>query len=239
VVVADSTNFGGYLAVDAAGHLHVAYMHIKTRDGAGDAMYYRRSTDGGTTFEPPVTVARMTADTLLELPALAARPNGALLLCWSQGVRTDERTNQVRCAAKPAGGAGGAARALQPVLPPGVVPAWPAAIGTERGWYLLLYLTGQSRTEVALFRSDDGSVFTPVETLATAEGLGLGRFCLVASTPCRRTRSDGFSIGDYVTLTAARGRLAAAYVLPRPTPSGGAAPGGAAVYVTTLSEPGR
>jgi hypothetical protein len=235
VVVADTSAFGGYLAVDRAGHLHVAYMRIKTRDGAGDAVFYRRSTDGGVTFEPPVTVAEMKADTLLELPALAARPNGDLLACWGQGLRTDERVNQVRCAAKPAGGQWGEPRPLEPALPPGTVPAWPAMVGTERGWYLLLYLADTARTQVALFRSADGASFSPVRTLATAEGLGLDRFCLNPSTPCRRTRSDGFSVGDYVTLTAARGRLAAAYVLPRP----GETPGGAAVFVTTLAEPTR
>ena len=106
-------------------------------------------------------------------------------------------------------------------------------VGTERGWYLMLYLAGVTQTEVALLHSVDGTAFKRVATLADAQ-LGVDKFCLTPATPCRRTRTDGFAIGDYVTLTAGDGRLAAAYVLPRPTGS----PAGAAIYVTVLDEPG-
>jgi hypothetical protein len=233
--VAGPEAFGGAMVVAPDGTLELTYMRIKTRDSAGDTIFHVRSRDGGATFEPPVIVAATPGDTLLNVSSLAVRPDGSLLSCWSQGFRADERTNDVHCATRRPGAAWSTGRSVRPALPPGVVPAWPAMVGTERGWYLMLYLAGESRTEVALFRSADGAAFTQLATLASAEGLGVDRFCLMPSTPCRRTRTDGFAIGDYVTLTAAGGRLAAAYVLPRP----GRSPGDAAIHVTTLDEPVR
>ncbi len=100
----------------------------------------------------------------------------------------------------------------------------------------MLYLVGAARTEVALFRSDTLGAFSKTATLTAMDGLGADRFCVASATPCRRTRQDVFVIGDYVTLAAGRGRLAAAYVFPRTT---GSPDGGAAIYVTTLAEPPR
>jgi hypothetical protein len=232
-LVADSSAFGGYLAVGPEGSLEITYVRIKNRDGAGDAVFHRRSTDGGVTFEPPLTVVSMKGDTLLELPTLAVRPNGDLLACWSQGTRADERSNQVHCAARTVGEAWSAPYDIAAALPPDVVPAWPAIVGTEQGWYLMLYLAGATRTEVALFHSDSLGAFSKIATLAVTDGLGSDRFCVASATACRRTRKDVFAIGDYVALAASRGRLAAAYVLPRPS---GPAAGGAAIYVTTFAE---
>jgi hypothetical protein len=175
----------------------------------------------------------MKGDTLLELPTLAVRPNGDLLACWSQGVRTDERSNQVRCARKP-GEAWSAPFSIDSALPPDVVPAWPAIVGTEQGWYLMLYLVSATRTEVALFRGSALGAFSNIAMLAVIDGLGADRFCVASATPCRRTRRDAFVIGGYVTLAAHGGRIAAAYVLPR---TGEAPGGGAAIFVTTLAEP--
>lgn len=234
-VLADSSAFGGYLAVGPAGSLEITYVRIKNRDGAADAVFHRRSTDGGVTFEPPVTVVAMRGDTLLELPVVAARPNGDLMACWSQGVRTDERNNQVRCAVRKSGAAWTAPLGIESAIPPDVVAAWPAIVGTERGWYLMLYLVAAARTEVALFRGNALGDFSKIATLSVMDGLGADRFCVVSATACRRTRKDAFALGDYVTLTATRNRLAAAYVLPRTNGSGG----GAAIYVTTLAEPAR
>ena len=235
-VVADSSAFGGYLAVGPAGSLEIAYVRIKNREGAADAVFHRRSSDGGVTFEPPVIVVAMRGDTLLELPAIAVRPNGDLLACWSQGVRSDERSNQVRCAFRKLGEAWSAPYGIESALPPDVVPAWPAIVGTERGWYLMLYLVGAARTEVALFRSGALGAFSKIASLNVMDGLGADRFCVASATACRRTRKDAFAIGDYVALAASRGRLAAAYVLPR---TSGPPGGGAAIYVTTLAEPPR
>jgi hypothetical protein len=233
-LLADSAAFSGYLAVGPAGSVETVYMRLKTRDGAGDAVFHRRSTDGGVTFEPPVTIVAMRGDTLLELPAIAGRPDGDVLACWSQGVRTDERTNQVRCSTRTSGEAWTVPQGVESALPPNVVPAWPTIVGTERGWYLMLYLVSPTRTEVALFRSREGTAFSKIATLSAVDGLGADRFCVATVTSCRRTRRDGFALGDYVSLAAGGGRLAAAYVLPR---TNGPLAGGAAIYVTTLAEP--
>jgi len=234
-VVADSA-FGGYLAVGRGGVLEIAYMRLKNKDGSGDALFHRRSTDGGATLEPPATITVTSGDTLLDLPSLATRPNGDTISCWAQGVRTDERTNQVRCAVRRSGAPWSPPISIESALAPDVVPAWPTVVGTARGWYLMLYLVGRTRTEVALFRSADGSAFAKVTTLSTVDGLGVDRFCVIGSTPCRRTRKDAFVIGDYVALDASGGRLAAADVLPRPN---GPLAGTAAIHVTTLHEPSR
>jgi hypothetical protein len=232
-LVADSA-FGGNLAIGPAGTLEISYVRIKTKEGGADTVFHRRSSDGGATLEAREIVAAMTADTLLELAVLAVRPNGDLLDCWNQGIRTDDRNNRVQCAVKRSGGGWVRSQGVEAVVGPGVMTAWPAIVGTERNWYLLVYLVGRARTEVALFKSPDGVAFTKVATLASVGGLGVDRFCLSASTPCRRSRTDGFVVGDYVTLAAAPGRLAAAYILPR---TSGARPDSAAVYVSTLREP--
>ncbi|HEY7565960.1 MAG TPA: hypothetical protein VH762_00195, partial [Gemmatimonadaceae bacterium] len=235
-VLGDSSVFGGYLTVGPAGSLEIVYVRIKNRDGSGDAVFHRRSIDGGVTFETPVTVVATRGDTLLELPAIAGRPNGDLLACWSQGTRSDERSNQVRCAVRKLGEEWSAPHSMESALSPDVVAAWPAIVGTERGWYLMLYLVGAARTEVALLRGETLGTLSKIATLSVMDGLGSDRFCVASATSCRRTRTDAFAIGDYVALASNRGRLAAAYVLPRTSASPG---GGAAIYVSTMAEPPR
>ena len=233
VLVSDSA-FAAQLAVTRGGALEVTYARLVNKQGSGDAVFHRRSTDGGASIGSADTVTIVAADTLLGHPVLATRPNGDLLSCWSQGVRADERTNQARCATRPAGGSWSRPTAVDTTLPPEVSEAWPAVVGTERGWYLTQYVVGTSRTDVLLYRSDDGASFERVALLASSEGLGTDRFCLHGASPCRRTRTDGFAIGDYVTLAAGGGRLAAAYILPR---RAGARPDSASVYVSILPEP--
>jgi hypothetical protein len=239
VVVADSA-FGGELAIGADGALETAYLHITNTDGAGNAIFHRRSTDGGRTFAPAVDVVRLRGDTILDLPTFAARPNGDVMSCWSQWAPSDESHGQVRCATRRAGASWSAPQAIAPALPAGTVAGWPAVVGTERGWYLMTYVAGRTRTEVALFRSVDGAAFSRVATLATAEGLGIDRFCLATATACQRRSKGKFSIGDYVSIDARAGRIAAAFVLPRPdSASSRARRGTRAVYVATLAEPLR
>ena len=116
----------------------------------------------------------------------------------------------------------------------GRAEAWVAIAGTDKGWYLLLYQVDESRTQVVLYRSEDGTAFTPVTILAANDSLGIDRMCINAVTPCRRTRPEQFALGDYVSLDAKGGRIAAAYVLPI---RAGAKPDSASVYVSVLSEP--
>lgn len=60
-----STQFGN-LKVDDNGHVHMACMLFDGSSGAGDIVY-TKSTDGGTTFSSPLTIA----------PTLTALPNNA------------------------------------------------------------------------------------------------------------------------------------------------------------------
>ena len=233
VQVSDSA-FAGQLAVTPGGVLEVTYARLVNMQGSGNAIFHRRSTDGGSTFSAPEAVTIVTGDTLLDLPVLAARPNGDLLACWSQGVRSNELTNQVRCAVRPVSGAWSRLGPVDPLLPVGMAEGWAAITGTEKGWYLLLYQVSQAHTQVVLYRGEDGTVFTPVTILAANDSLGLDRFCLNGVTPCRRSRADGFSLGDYVAIDAKGGRIAAAFVLPR---RAGARPDSAVVYVSVLTEP--
>jgi hypothetical protein len=222
--------------VTSGGTLNVTYERLVNPLGGASAIFHRRSTDGGVSFGPPDTVTTVAGDAILELPVLAARPNGDLLACWAQHAGANERSNQVRCAICPAGGTWSRPNAVDSGLPSDAAEAWPAIAGTDRGWYLMQYVARSSRTAVILYRSTDGAAFERVATLATMEGLGYDRLCPNSTTPCRRTptRADGFVMGDYITLAASGGRLAAAYVLPR---RAGSKPEKAAVYVSVLQEP--
>lgn len=234
VTIATDSAFGGQLAITPEGAVEATYARLVDMRGAATGVFHRRSTDGGSSFGPASPVVVMTGDTLLDSPVLAARPNGDLLACWSQGIRTDDRNNRVRCATRPAGGAWSMARAVDAALPAGAAEAWPAIAGTERGWYLAQFVVTEDRTEFVLYRSADGAGFERVAVLGGRDSLGLAHFCTNAVTPCRRSRPDGFTQGDYTALSVSGGRLAAAYVLPRVvTPKADSA----AVHVTVMAEP--
>lgn len=234
-LVADSA-FAAQLAVTPGeGALDVTYDRLVTPTGSARSVYHRRSTDGGATFGPELVVATVGGDTLLDLPVLAARPNGDLLSCWSQGVRSVAGSNQVRCAVRPAKGEWTSARMVDSNRALTSAEAWPAIVGTERGWYLLQYVVDSSRTEVVLYASTDGAAFSRVAVLATIDGVGTDRFCLNSVADCRRTPGGtAFVPGDYVTLAASGGRMAAAYVLPRRAEVVGDS---AMVHVSVMEEP--
>src|SRR5439155_17407868 len=102
----------------------------------------------GVSFERPVPIVTTTGDTMLELPTLAARPNGDLLTCWSEGqagksqviadysesparFRVDEHTNRVRCAERRVTGSWVPGRPAIG-LPPSTTPGWPTIVGTAK-----------------------------------------------------------------------------------------------------------
>ncbi len=230
LISADSA-FAGYLALTPDGALEITYLRITSNTGAGNAVLHQRSVDGGATFEPVAVIAEVKGEALLASQVIGARPNGDLLTCWSQGAPTDVR-NQVKCSLRRSGQTWSKPRDIQSALAPDVVPSWPTVAGTERGWYLMLYLAGPKRTEVALFRTPDGEAFTKVATLTAIDGLGADRFCPSLWSPLRHA-AGAFSIGHYVSLDATRNRLAAAYVFPRARKASGPP----AIYVSTLAEP--
>lgn len=235
VTVSADSAFSAQLAVTPGGALEVTYARLVDMRGAALGVFHRRSTDGGATFGPAEPVAVMTGDTLLDSPVLASRPNGDLLACWSQGDRADDRTNRVRCATRPAGGKWSAPRPVDPALPAGAAEAWPAVAGTDRAWYLGQFVVTERRTEFILYRSGDGVGFERVAVLGARDSVGLAQFCTNAVTPCRRSRPDGFTQGDYTALSVGGDRLAAAFVLPRIV---GAKPDSGAVHAVVLPEPG-
>lgn len=234
VTVSNDSAFSAQLAVTPGGALEVTYARLVDMRGAAMGVFHRRSTDGGATFGSAESVIVMTGDTLLDSPVLASRPNGDLLACWSQGNRADDRSNRVRCATRPAGGRWSAPRPVDPALPVGAAEAWPAVAGTDRGWYLAQFVVADERTEFVLYRSAGGAAFERVSVLGARDSVGLAHFCTNAVTPCRRSRPDGFTQGDYTALSVTGGRLAAAFVLPRalvPKPDSGA------VHVAVMPEP--
>ncbi len=218
--------FANHLAIGKGGSLDVVY----TSWGAKSGLFYRRSTDGGRSFDAPVTIVTAPAGEVIGIPTVAARPNGALMACWSQS-RDEERVTQIVCASKPAGGAWRPPGRPSVMVPAASRPGWPMLAGSARGWSLILYLTDASQTEVAVFRSGGADNFAKAMTLAKAPGVGLDQLCLTVD--CRRYRTDKFAVGDYVGLAVNGSRLAAAYILPRP---GKSVVGSAAVYVSTWDE---
>ncbi len=208
------SGFGATFVAGPSGALDGLLLRPIGMQAAANALAHLRSTDGGRTVGTADTLVVTRGDTVLELPALGARPDGSLLVCWPQGPAKDEHANLVRCARRARGDRLGAPSDLDPRALGGATPAWPAIVGTERAWYVLLYLAGKTSTDVALLRSADGARFERVATLATLGGIGADRFCLRSATRCRREPGHGFIIGDYVSLSAAGNRLAAVYVVP-------------------------
>lgn len=225
--VADSV-FGADLAVSPTGSLEVVYPKIT---GGTSAISHLRSTDGGVTFEPPVEVVTANPGSTVGGPLVARRPDGDLMVCWSE-TSAERAIPRLRCAERRPGGGWASATAHGVVVPLGTTFAFPTLVGTAKAWYLLIHLIDSTRTEVALFRSLGGGAFSRVATLATIPGLGLPQWCFARQ--CRFERADLFMPGDYAALGVAGGQLAAAYVLPRP---GGSLFGRAAVYLSTITEP--
>jgi hypothetical protein len=224
--IADSA-FGPDLAVGRDGALDLVVP--KMVHGAS-AIVHLRSTDGGTTFGPETAVATAPAGRVLGSALIAARPNGELLACWSESPAAGTGTSRIACAERRSGTWGHPTIGVS--VPPRTTFAFPVLAGTDRGWYLLLHLIDSARTEVELRRSDGRSDFAPVARLASIPGLGLGRWCFARD--CRFATDTLFMAGDYAGLAASGGRIAAAYVLPRP---GGKLFGRAAVYLSLLTEP--
>ncbi len=215
--VVASSAFGAHLAVGRTGSLEVVYQSW----AAPKTLLHLRSTDSGASFEKAVPIV-IEHEKPLGLPTVATRPNGDVLTCWSEGT--------IRCALRRAGHAWNAPGQPRVAVPSNVQPGWPMLVGTDRAWYLLLYLSDSAQTEVALFRSTGETDFTGLATLAKHPGLTTQ---LLYGD--RRTRDDMFAVGDYVGLSASGGRIAAAYVMPRP---GQPLIGSEAIYASVLTEPG-
>jgi len=222
----DATGFGPDLVVTGDGALHAVFQ--RTLDGNA-AVLHLRSTDGGATFEPAEPIATAEEGGSVGAPVLGTRRSGELMACWLER-DADETRDRLRCAA---GGAGWAARPRLDVrVPDSATITLTRLAGGRNGWYLLAYLVGPGGTDVTLFRSDGAADFVELSRLASIPDLTPNRWCVTRD--CRFNRVDLFLPGDYSALAVSGGRVAAAYVLPRP---GGGLAGNAAVWVSTLDEP--
>jgi hypothetical protein len=226
-------------AVGRTGSLEIVYSELvwaaTEKSGQGhvqesNAILHVRSVDGGASFTTPVPIVRTMGEGRVSSPTMANRSNGDALACWVQETRP-EQGQQVRCAFQQAGRPWG-----QPGLPridlgSSTVAAFPVVASAADAWFLLLYLIGPTHTEVAIFRTTGQSDFVKVSTLAVVD-VGRDRMCL-PERPCPQSQKDVFDVGDYVAMTSTGGRLAAAYVLPRPAKGTLGTP---AVYVSLLDE---
>lgn len=235
----DDDSAAGFVTVEPSGAVDIIDDRSSTKFIiAGTSLIQRRSTDGGLTFGPVITIARAKASDVMGLPTVAVRPNGDLLVCWQEGIFGDPRTAEIRCATRASGRQWTHPVTVGPAAGSNVIAGFPAAVGTARGWYLLLYMAGQNRTDVSLLGSSDGRSFSPLSVLKAADGLGRDKICITLWEDCGEEMPNlpgsKFLPGHYLGLSASKGRLAAAYTLPsqqsgQPTES--------SVYVTTLEEP--
>jgi hypothetical protein len=226
--IADSA-FGMAIATGPAGTLDIAYTNMTGREATGHFLHAIRSTDGGQSFGPPVLIARQQGDSVIELPTAAASSDGDVLACWTEGPRGNVRLTRIRCSTRR-----GEVWA-QPIDVggpdfTGAVAGWPALVATAKGWALLLYLSRTTETEVAVFRTTDGRRFTKLATLARAQELGSGRFCVRVNGVCP---PNALKIGHYVSLARSGDRLVAAFILPRP----GKYDGSGGVVVSLIDDP--
>jgi hypothetical protein len=229
--VADSA-FPVIVAAEPTGAVDVVYGNFGGPAG-GHRLRAVRSTDGGERFGPPELVAEMPAERSVNLPVIATRPNGDVLVCWSEAGTTAGAVSNIRCSVRSGSGGWQGPSPVEPTLPPGASTGWPAVVGTGRGWYLLRYSMTPDELDVTLWGSADGKRFTKVATLAEARGIELGRFCRRLLAPC--SPEARFEIGDYVSISAGGDRLFAAFTLPRAAGDVGS-PG---IFVSVIDEPGR
>ena len=203
---------GPQLAVRADGAVQVAWVGSPRPFAHGDA-FVATSRDGGTTFTAPHRVGHVTGvgSTAYDLAGIATSGSRSLA-CWGSAGRA--------YCARADGDAWRAARPVDRRL--GGLQDMIRITGDERGrFWLGMYAIGRGGTTVRLYRSTDGGrSFRLVRVLARR------RFAAGSFLP-----RSGVRTGDYFGLTAAGGRVTAAYVLPRR----GRSPLSNSVYVTTVA----
>jgi hypothetical protein len=202
-----STEFGGQAAVRSDGGVDVVY-------GARDerALQHRSSSDGGRSFGEVDTVARVAPPLTIDLPAVAAAPNGRLALCWTVDSADVPTARRVVCSA----GSETAGWSRPAPLDSVEVTSLPAVAAGATDVWALAYRSDSTETAVVLYRSADGGVtYRPVRVLATRP-FGIARTCLAPGGSCRKAPPEAglFFPGDYVGLDVSSERVVAAYVLP-------------------------
>jgi hypothetical protein len=180
------------------------------RGDDADRVVHSLSRDGGATFTKPEPVAAGEARGAGQFPSLAATPDGRLLAAWASrgdvfaAVHSGGKWSPAR---PPAGEGAEGVRLSHPAVAASADALWVLAYRSERT---------PARVRVVLYRSTDhGGKWEEHATLAARDLAGERRV---------------MSPGDYVGLTAAKGRVYAAYVLRGEGKDGP----GPRLHVTTL-----
>jgi hypothetical protein len=205
-------------------------------DGTLDAIWEERrwdsqkiwhvsSSDGGETFSAPRLVVALEGGAALDWPVLTATAKGTLVAAWC---RRSDRSPAGRYESRIdtavfENGAWSSPRELVPELAAGEWMSTPALAATDHSVWLLAYGADARETRVSLHRA-------PLETMRFADRLVLGRRNFGTASFCpgwldcfdqkeepgaKKRAEEQFSPGDYVGLSGAGRRVAAAYVLPR------------------------
>jgi|RhiMetdeSRZDD1v2_1073273.scaffolds.fasta_scaffold07596_8 hypothetical protein len=204
-------------------------------DGTLDAIWEERrwnsrkiwhvsSFDGGETFSAPRLVVGVPEPGVLDWPVLAATGPDTLVAGWCQradGSRTGRLESRIFTAVF-RDGAWSAPQALEPDLPGGSFVSIPALAATDDAAWLLAYRVDPATTRVVLYRAALPSHRFVQHSILGTRQFGTKQFCPgwldcfeedPAADP--KTEVEQFFPGDYVGLSGAKRRLAAAYILPR------------------------
>jgi hypothetical protein len=188
---------------DGSNLIHHVQLAVRP-DGTLDAVWrvapsnrlvYAVSSDGAKTFSKPEPISDDETAGAGQFPSLAVTSAGNLALAWAE-------RGDVRCSVR-ASGRWSAPRPLAGELAAGVRLSHPAIAATADTLWVLAYRweNKPERVSVVLHRSTD-------------QGKKWEEYCTVASREFPDGKARQFSPGDYVGLTAAKGRVYAGYVLP-------------------------
>ena len=159
------------VAVDGADTVHVVWLEVLVAEGGGHAtqgqLVYSRSTDGGTTFQPPVPLTTVVAD--VGVPKIAAAGT-SIFVTWHQ---SDGWRVQIMLARSDDGGATWTAPVSvgQGTFPS--IDAWSSGTGDPSvrvAWSDSQNV--ENHCEIYLANSDDGGrTFSPRVMVSTPDGL--------------------------------------------------------------------
>ena len=186
-------------------------------------IWHVKSTDGGETFSSPALVVAVAEEVVLDWPVLTATSGGSLVAAWCQRGRAfGHRFESEVYSSVWKDGSWSPPRPLEPDPAPGGWTSIPSLAATDGAVWILAYHVDARQTQVVLYRAPrDTDRFERDGVLATRH-FGVRQFCpgwldcfSDEPQPRVRTQEEQFSPGDYVGLSGAKGRVVAAYILPR------------------------
>lgn len=205
-------------------------------DGTLDAIWEERrwdsqkiwhvtSSDGGQTFSPPGLVVAVAKDVVLDWPVLTATPGGSLVAAWCQRGRDfSHRFESEVFTSAWKDGSWSQPRPLEPDPASGSWTSIPTLAATDGAVWLLAYHVDAKQTQVVLYRAPRDNDRFEHDVVLAMRHFGVSQFCPgwldcfseePEPKPKPKTQEEQFSPGDYVGLSGAKGRVVAAYILPR------------------------